>query len=120
MIARTEVIAAHAEGQLDAYSVLGVKQVKVQAEWLTAGDDLVCPLCADLDGEVMSIDEARGLIPRHPLCRCAWKPVTDKKSDADRIQKSIRSSILKERKKGTSLKEAVSRSTWVGKTKLRR
>ena len=68
MVARTEVIRAHAEGQLDAMERLGVDEVGVMVEWSTAGDDRVCPLCSALDGVVLKIKEARGIIPRHPNC----------------------------------------------------
>lgn len=74
MIARTEIIHAHAEGQLDAFSDLGVEQVGALVEWSTAGDDRVCPICAALEGKVYTIDDARGLIPQHPNCRCTWIP----------------------------------------------
>ncbi len=67
-IARTEIIRAHAEGQLDAMEDLGVTEVGVMVEWSTAGDDRVCPLCAPMDGVVLKIPEARGLLPRHPNC----------------------------------------------------
>jgi very-short-patch-repair endonuclease len=42
MIARTEIIHAHAEGQLDAFQTLGVEQVNANVEVLTAGDSFVC------------------------------------------------------------------------------
>jgi len=74
MIARTEIINAHAEGQLDAFRVLGVKQLGIQAEWSTAGDALVCPECAAMEGKVYNTEDAHGLIPLHPNCRCAWIP----------------------------------------------
>lgn len=73
-IARTEIIRAHSEGQLDAFEVLGVKEVGLLAEWLTAGDDRVCIICQDLEGQVFTIKEARGMMPAHPNCRCAWIP----------------------------------------------
>ena len=73
-IARTEVIMVHAEGQLDAFEMLGVEEVGVMAEWLTAGDDRVCEECGALEGQVFTVDEARGMIPLHPNCRCAWTP----------------------------------------------
>lgn len=75
MIARTEVIHAHAEGQLDGYEQLGIFEVSVLVEILTAGDDRVCKECAELEGEVFTIEEARGIIPLHPNCRCAWDPI---------------------------------------------
>lgn len=73
-IARTEVINAHAEGQLDSFELLGVEEVGVMAEWSTAGDERVCAECADMEGETFTIKQARGWIPLHPNCRCAWIP----------------------------------------------
>ena len=73
-IARTEIIRAHAEGQLDSMEALGVEEVNVMVEWSTAGDDRVCPRCIDMDGAVLQVKESHGLIPRHVLCRCAFIP----------------------------------------------
>lgn len=75
-IARTEVIHAHAEGQLDGFERLGVEEVGLLAEWMTAGDNRVCPRCAPRNGVTYTIQEARGLIPLHPNCRCAWAPAS--------------------------------------------
>lgn len=44
-------------------------------EFVTAGDNDVCPVCEDLEGQVFTYSEAIGLIPVHPHCRCAWIPV---------------------------------------------
>jgi SPP1 gp7 family putative phage head morphogenesis protein len=80
-IARTEIIHAHAEGQLDGYKLLGIDEVSAEVEWSTAGDELVCEQCEkaseDEDGNIRiyTIDEARGKIPLHPNCRCAWVSV---------------------------------------------
>lgn len=74
LIARTEIIAAHAQGQLDAFKDLGVKELGVMAEWSTAGDDRVCEKCAALQGRLFTIEEAQGMIPVHALCRCSWIP----------------------------------------------
>lgn len=76
LIARTEIIHAHAEGQLDAFDRLGIEEIGVQVEWLAAGDGKVCPRCADMHGKTFTTDEARGLIPRHPGCRCAFAPAS--------------------------------------------
>lgn len=78
-IARTEIIHAHAEGQLDGYSMLGVDMVDAEVEWSTARDALVCATCAGMEKRVYTIKEARGLIPLHPNCRCAWRPHVKKK-----------------------------------------
>lgn len=74
VIARTEIIHAHAEGQLDSFERQGVRELNIMAEWSTAGDDRVCEQCAPLEGVVLTIKEARGMIPRHPNCRCTWIP----------------------------------------------
>ena len=75
MLARTEIINAHAEGQLDAFDALGIKELGVMAEWSTAGDNRVCEQCAGLEGSRFTVEEARGMIPIHPNCRCSWIPV---------------------------------------------
>lgn len=77
MLARTEVINAHAEASLNVYEEAGVRGVDAKAEFATAQDDAVCPECAALEGTVRPIDEARGVIPVHPQCRCAWVPVVE-------------------------------------------
>lgn len=73
-LARTEVISAHAESSIGAYEEAGISGVEVEAEWATAGDDRVCELCADLEGRTFTLKEARGMLPRHVNCRCAWLP----------------------------------------------
>ncbi len=77
VIARTEVIHAHAEGQLDSFDRLGVEELNVVAEWSVA-DGTACAACLDMEGQTMTVDEARGLIPLHPNCRCSWKPAEKK------------------------------------------
>lgn len=85
----TLITQAFNHGKLDAYEKLGVKRVGVIAESrsplrtadarhfhdrdvaiMTAGDDLVCEICEELEGEVYTLSEARSLIPAHPNCRC--------------------------------------------------
>ena len=73
-LARTEIIAAHAEATLNGFTEAGIEGVEVEAEWITAGDDVVCPECQALEGKVFDLDEARGMLPVHPNCRCAWLP----------------------------------------------
>lgn len=74
LIAQTETIAAHAQGQLDSFKDLGIGKLGVKAEWSTAGDDRVCPRCAALEGKTFTLKQAQGLIPLHPRCRCSWIP----------------------------------------------
>lgn len=73
-LARTEVINAHANATLNNFEAAGVEEVEVIPEWLTAGDDKVCAVCQALSTKTYTIEEARGLIPAHPNCRCAWRP----------------------------------------------
>lgn len=79
MVARTEIIHAHAEGQLDSFEAMGIDEVGVQAEWVTAGDGpvseggKVCPICESMAKKSpYTIAKARGKIPAHPNCRCSW------------------------------------------------
>lgn len=76
LIARTETIRSHSEATLNRFAQHGVTKVTGQAEFATAGDDRVCPICVGLEGQVFDLEEARGVIPVHPNCRCAWLPVT--------------------------------------------
>lgn len=72
MLARTEIIRAHAEAQLQEYSNWGTKEVNLQVEWMTGGNP--CPECQAKAGTRYNIDEARGMLPLHPNCVCAWAP----------------------------------------------
>lgn len=128
-IARTEIVRAFVEGQLDAMEALGVKEVNVMVEWSTAGDNKVCPLCANMEGVVLTIDEARGLIPRHPNCRCAFMPANvgesrrGQKRSYDAIKRAIAASVKAEIPIGSKRTLAQQRkiSSWRGaRMKLQR
>lgn len=81
LMARTEIIRASAEGQLDAFERLDVEEVGLLAEISTAGDNLVCPICkkAEKDGPY-TIEQARNMLPLHPQCRCSWVLQTRKQA----------------------------------------
>ena len=130
VMARTEIIAAHAEGQLDAFEEMGIQDIAVMAEWSTAGDDRVCEECATLDAVVMTVEEARGLLPRHPNCRCAWIPANvgetaegrrywTKAQKLTRINKSLMAGLPKRTRAGEVVPQTVEevrvRSSWLGK-----
>lgn len=74
VLARTEVISAHAEASLNTYEEAGIEGVEVEAEWATAGDSRVCARCAAMEGRTFTLREARGMIPLHPNCRCTFIP----------------------------------------------
>lgn len=75
-LARTEIIRAHAVGQLQEFKNWGVAGVAVKAEFRTAGDDRVCFQCSSYEGNVYTLEEATSIIPVHPKCRCIWLPVS--------------------------------------------
>jgi SPP1 gp7 family putative phage head morphogenesis protein len=117
-LARTEIVHAHAEGTLDSFDFLGIEDVSVMAEWKTTLG--ACPICSAMEGVVLSVSEARGMIPRHPSCRCAWIPSIPQtrakgqgKVQKEEVQTSIRESIKNERRRGT-LEEKQKASTWAG------
>lgn len=84
MLARTEVIRAYGEAALNTYEEAGVMGVGVQAEFLTAQDDAVCEECESLAQRgPYSLEQARGMIPVHPNCRCAYVPVVE---EANRVR----------------------------------
>jgi HK97 family phage portal protein len=73
IIARTEANRAFNEGNLDAFKQADIAQV----QFLLAPD--ACPQCRDAAdaeegkfGKTFSIEEASGVIPVHPNCRCTW------------------------------------------------
>lgn len=74
LLARTETIRAHHLATIQEYRNAGVAGVKVLAEFSTAGDGRVCPICASLNHKIYTLDEAEGIIPVHPQCRCVALP----------------------------------------------
>ncbi len=73
-IAQHEITRSHNEGQLMALEQLGVEEVGVMVEWLATPDDKVCEQCAAMEGVVLTIEEAKGMLPSHVGCRCTWTP----------------------------------------------
>ena len=104
-IARTEIVRAFNEGALDGYEKLGAKSLAIMVEWTTSGlgrtalgNPSPCEKCAPLANLVLTVDEARGLLPRHPNCLCSYVPAnvgekSDKQiRDAERIRAAIKRS----------------------------
>lgn len=75
LIARTEIINAYNTAALNRYETFKVPGVTAMVEFANAGDDRVCQQCINLSGTVYTIQNARGVIPVHPNCRCTWLPV---------------------------------------------
>jgi len=76
MIATTEATRMFAEGNLAGWRESGVVSGK---RWNTAADELVCPICAPLEGQVVGLDDPFGDEfsdpPAHVNCRCGIQPV---------------------------------------------
>lgn len=71
MIARTETARAQSEGTLQGYKQLGYKKV----EWSANAD--ACSRCMALAGHRFPLQEASGMLPLHPSCRCSWLSVIE-------------------------------------------
>lgn len=78
----TAVVGVFAGAMLARFQQLGVQRVGVDAEmhWETAGDGRVCSRCLEFSTRdngfgpgIYTIQQARGLIPVHRLCRCRWR-----------------------------------------------
>jgi len=81
-IARTEIIKAHNHATLLEFEMVeNIIGEKIKVQWMTAGDSRVRPWHAELHGEVMTRDEAMGLLGE-PNCRCTILPYIDSKRKA--------------------------------------
>ena len=75
LLARTEVVSAFNESQLTTFQEAGINDVEIEPELLTAEDDRVCEQCEEASSRTYTIETAKGVIPLHPNCRCAWSPI---------------------------------------------
>ena len=76
-IARTEVVRAHHHASMALYEEAEVEGVALLAEWSTAGDRNVCEFCNMMASQgPYNLNEAWGMIPAHPNCRCVMLPLT--------------------------------------------
>lgn len=81
MIARTETARAQNIGYVQGLEQVGVKEAELSA---VPG---ACDECAALDGTRYPIDDAVGVIPVHPRCRCAMLPVISDKVISEQLKK---------------------------------
>lgn len=92
-VAHDALMSVHAEGQLDAMEAMGMDEVGVQVEWSTSGLGVTakgnlspCRLCAELEGVVLTISEARGMLPRHRWCKCTFIPANVGEQDETQVR----------------------------------
>jgi len=83
-IARTETARAQNIGYCQGLGEVGVKEVE-----LSNADD-PCEICEGLNGTRYKVDEASGVIPVHPRCRCAMLPVVDNRVISEQLKRPIK------------------------------
>jgi SPP1 gp7 family putative phage head morphogenesis protein len=73
-IARTETATADTAGNLELYRQTGTVAKK---QWIVGAE--CCPICEEIDGEVVGLDDkfSSGTLtpPAHPNCRCDFLPI---------------------------------------------
>lgn len=74
----TQVTAVYAQGNRAAWQA---SDVVSQWQFHTAVDDVVCPICAPLNGKVFDLADDSALPPRHYRCRCWVTPVVTDPTD---------------------------------------
>lgn len=118
-LVETEITRAHSEGVLDALESLGDTHVSINVEWHTT--DNPCELCAPLRHLILTIEQARGMFPRHVNCKCSPVP-TKERSHRSKIKASIDRSVMaevpqKKKKVRKSKLQQRRRSSWFGANK---
>lgn len=71
-IAVTEATRVFSQANMEAWESTGIIDETV---WMTAQDDLVCPICGELNGTHVGIGDIDAAPPAHPNCRCWLQPV---------------------------------------------
>ncbi len=81
-LVQVSIVEAVNDAILNRLGQLGILFVGIDAElayWETVGDNRVCPLCIAGSQQdngfgpgIYLISDARGLLPRHPRCRCRF------------------------------------------------
>ncbi len=86
LISQAKSVQTINDAALNRYQEVGIDGVGIDvemvvdetpsSEFVTAGDELVCPECQDRDGAIFPIDNvpARHQPPIHPNCRCMLTP----------------------------------------------
>ncbi len=82
LVASTEATRAYAQGNKIMWQTAQTEYgITVERMWGTAEDEVVCPICGGLNGQVVGLDEPFKLdgdeydFPAHPRCRCDQLPV---------------------------------------------
>ncbi len=109
LVARTETISASNQGALLGYKDNGVQK----AEFFTALDERVCEECEPLHGRIFPVDEAQGVIPIHPACRCTFLPIVSP-DDAPEVPEKPQGLTEEEWKESLTRDERQALGFWQG------
>lgn len=87
-IAATETTRAVAEGNMVAWESTGFVE---SAEWMTAQDERVCPICAEREGSIIGIGDVDAAPPNssHIGCRCWLQPIVSVEAVGREIDKVL-------------------------------
>ena len=72
-IARTETSRTASLGVLDYYKSKGIERVS----WVASVGMRTCDYCNSMNGKILSVDEARNLLPAHSGCRCTYVQLSE-------------------------------------------
>lgn len=99
MIARTETMTALNNGRRESYrtaKLQGFLPDDVRMAWMVTNDDRLCPICSELDGIVVGVNDvfpSGSVPPAHPNCRCTTI-ITDRKLSSARKIEKVRGNTL--------------------------
>lgn len=86
MIAQTETTRVYAQANREAWESTDVVEEVV---WQAANDELVCPVCGELNGTHLGIGDADSYPPAHVNCRCYILPVVSEDAVAAKLDEAL-------------------------------
>lgn len=86
MIAQTETTRVFAQANREAFESTGLVEEVV---WQAANDELVCPICGELNGTHLGVGDADSFPPAHINCRCYVLPVVSDEALERRLEEEL-------------------------------
>jgi SPP1 gp7 family putative phage head morphogenesis protein len=85
-IAATEATRVFSMGNQQAFESTGLID---EVQWMTARDDLVCPICGELDGTTLGVGDIDAFPPAHISCRCWVQPILSEERYAEMLEEIL-------------------------------